>query len=119
MDEELKRIEEEIRKAKEKRQALEDRKNRRMKQIRAKQERDRAAWLKRMSTVIDKTMSEMKGRTYFYGVTPEQLAEAVKREGIPEREPSEETNQTTGSEAGRTEKEDPAKETAEEKEARR
>ena len=40
MDDELRRIEEEIRKAKEKRQELEDRKNRRMKQIRAKQERD-------------------------------------------------------------------------------
>ena len=52
MDEELKRIEEEIRKAKEKRQALEDRKNRRMKQIRAKQERDRAAWLKKLTTYI-------------------------------------------------------------------
>lgn len=119
MDEELKRIEEEIRKAKEKRQALEDRKNRRMKQIRAKQERDRAAWLKKLTTVMDCTLSGMKGRFYFYEVTPEQAAEAVKRDGIPEREPSEETNQTTGSEAGCTEKEDSAKETAEEKEGRR
>ena len=74
MDDELRRIEEEIRKAKEKRQALEDRKNRRMKQIRAKQERDRAAWLMKMSTVRDKTLSEMNGKTYFYEVTQEQIA---------------------------------------------
>ena len=72
MDDELKRIEDEIRKAKEKRQALEDRKNRRLKQIRARQERDKVAWLKKMSTVLDKTLTEMKGRTYFYEVTQEQ-----------------------------------------------
>ena len=65
MDDELKRIEDEIRKAKEKRQALEDRKNRRLKQIRARQERDNVDWLKKMSTVLDKTLTEMKGRTYF------------------------------------------------------
>jgi len=87
MDDELRRIEEEIRKAKEKRQALEDRKNRRMKQIRAKQERDRVFWLKKMSTVLDRTLSEMKGKTYFYEVTQEQIAYAVKRGGIPETVP--------------------------------
>ena len=87
MDDELKRIEEEIRKAKEKRQALEDRRNRRMKQIRAKQERDRSFWLKKMSTVLDKTLSEMKGKTYFYEVTQEQIAYAVKKGGIPESVP--------------------------------
>lgn len=119
MDEELKRIEEEIRKAKEKRQALEDRKNRRMKQIRAKQERDRAVWLKKLTTVIDRTLSGMKGRTYFYEVTPEQVAEAVKKEGIPEMTPSEETDQAAGSAAGHTEKNDSAKEAAEKKGARR
>lgn len=84
MDDELKRIEDEIRKAKEKRQALEDRKNRRLKQIRARQERDKAAWLKKMSAVLDKTLTEMKGRTYFYEVTQEQIAEALKSGGIPE-----------------------------------
>ena len=89
MDDELRRIEEEIRKAKEKRQALEDRKNRRMKQIRAKQERDRAAWLKKMSTVLDKTLSEMNGKTYFYEVTQEQIAYALKKGGIPETVPGE------------------------------
>ena len=77
MDDELKRIEDEIRKAKEKRQALEDRKNRRLKQIRARQERDKVAWLKKMSTVLDKTLSEMKGRTYFYEFTQEQVAEQI------------------------------------------
>lgn len=87
MDEELKRIEEEIRKAKERRQALEDRKNRRMKQIRAKQERDRAFWLKKMSAVLDRTLSEMKGKTYFYEVTQEQIAYALKKGGIPETVP--------------------------------
>ena len=87
MDEELKRIEEEIRKAKEKRQVLEDRKNRRMKQIRAKQERDRAFWLKKMSTVLDRTLSEMKGKTYFYEITQEQIAYALKKGGIPEKVP--------------------------------
>ena len=84
MDDELKRIEDEIRKAKEKRQALEDRKNRRLKQIRARQERDKVAWLKKMSTVLDKTLTEMKGRTYFYEVTQEQIAEALKSGEIPE-----------------------------------
>ena len=87
MDEELKQIEEEIRKAKERRQALEDRKNRRMKQIRAKQERDRAFWLKKMSAVLDRTLSEMKGKTYFYEVTQEQIAYALKKGGIPETVP--------------------------------
>ena len=87
MDDELRRIEEEIRKAKEKRQALEDRKNRRMKQIRAKQERDRAVWLKKMSAVLDKTLSEMKGKTYFYEVSQEQIAYAVKKGGISETVP--------------------------------
>jgi hypothetical protein len=87
MDEELKRIEEEIRKAKEKRQVLEDRKNRRMKQIRAKQERDRAFWLKKMSTVLDRTLSEMKGKTYFYEITQDQIAYALKKGGIPEKVP--------------------------------
>lgn len=119
MDEELKRIEEEIRKAKEKRQALEDRKNRRMKQIRAKQERDKAAWLKKLNTVMDCTLSGMKGRVYFYEVTPEQVAEAVKKEGIPEMTSSEETDQAAVSTAGHTEKNDSAKEAAEKKEARR
>ena len=119
MDEELKRIEEEIRKAKEKRQALEDRKNRRMKQIRAKQERDRAVWLKKLTMVIDRTLSGMKGRTYFYEVTPEQVAEAVKKEGIPEMEPSIETDPAAGSAEVRTEKNDSAKGAAEKKEAGR
>ena len=100
MDEELKRIEEEIRKAKEKRQALEDRKNRRMKQIRAKQERDRAAWLKKLTTVIDRTLSEMKGKTYFYDVTQEQIAYAVKKGGIPEFVP-EGTQKKESNEAAR------------------
>ncbi len=125
MDEELKRIEEEIRKAKEKRQALEDRKNRRMKQIRAKQERDKAVWLKRMSAVIDKTMSEMKGRMYFYEVTPEQVAEAVKKEGISEAAPAEEIDPGTGSAADYMDNDNPAKDNngsdraVERKEARR
>lgn len=96
MDDELRRIEEEIRKAKEKRQALEDRKNRRMKQIRAKQERDRACWLKKMSTVLDKTLSEMKGKTYFYEVTQEQIAYAVKKGGIPETVPGDTQKKATG-----------------------
>ena len=91
MDDELKRIEDEIRKAKEKRQALEDRKNRRLKQIRARQERDKAAWLKKMSAVLDKTLTEMKGRTYFYEVTQEQIAEALKSRGIPEDSVAEDT----------------------------
>ena len=75
MDEELKRIEEEIRKAKERRQALEDRKNRRMKQIRAKQERDRAFWLKKMSAVLDRTLSEMKGKGWDSGNGSRRYAE--------------------------------------------
>ena len=91
MDDELKRIDDEIRKAKEKRQALEDRKNRRLKQIRARQERDKVAWLKKMSTVLDKTLSEMKGRTYFYEVTQEQVAEALKNGEIPENSVTEDT----------------------------
>ena len=91
MDDELKRIEDEIRKAKEKRQALEDRKNRRLKQIRARQERDKVAWLKKMSTVLDKTLTEMKGRTYFYEVTQEQIAEALKSGEIPENSVTEDT----------------------------
>jgi len=95
MDDELRRIEEEIRKAKEKRQALEDRKNRRMKQIRAKQERDRVFWLKKMSTVLDKTLSEMKGKTYFYEVTQEQIAYAVKKGGIPGTVPGDTQNKAT------------------------
>lgn len=89
MDDELKRIEDEIRKAKEKRQALEDRKNRRLKQIRARQERDRAAWLKKMSVVLDKTLIEVKGRTYFYEVTQEQIAEALRNGEIPGDAPAE------------------------------
>lgn len=89
MDDELKRIEDEIRKAKEKRQALEDRKNRRLKQIRVRQDRDRAAWLKKMSAVLDKTLSEMKGKTYFYEVTQEQIAEALKSGEISEDAPAE------------------------------
>lgn len=82
MDEELKRIEDEIRKAKEKRQALEDRKVKKLRQIRARQERDRAAWLKKLDCVMDKTLSGMKGKTYFYGIKPEQIADAVSRGGI-------------------------------------
>ena len=93
MDDELKRIEDEIRKAKEKRQALEDRKNRRLKQIRARQERDKVAWLKKMSAVLDKTLSEMKGSTYFYEVTQEQVAEALKNGEIPENAVAEEADQ--------------------------
>ena len=69
MDDELKRIEDEIRKAKEKRQALEDRKNRRLKQIRARQERDKAAWLKKMSAVLDKTLTEMGHNLFLRGYT--------------------------------------------------
>ena len=82
MDEELKRIEEEIRKSREKRQALEARKGRRLKEIREKQERDRKAWLKRMSTCLDQTLTEMEGKTYFYQVSQQQVTEAVKRGGI-------------------------------------
>lgn len=92
MDEELKRIEDEIRKAKEKRQALENRKVRKLRQIRARQERDRAIWLKKLDTVMDKALSGMKGKTYFYLVTPEQIADAVSRGGIrdlPEKEEKE------------------------------
>ena len=91
MDDELKRIEDEIRKAKEKRQALEDRKNRRLKQIRARQERDKVAWLKKMSTVLDKTLTAMTGRTYFYEVTQERIAEALKSGEIPENSVTEDT----------------------------
>lgn len=88
MDEELRRIEDEIRKSREKRQALEARKNRRLKEIRGKQERDRTVWLKKMSTVLDKLLTEMEGKTYFYQVTQEQIAEAVKRGGIVPAPPS-------------------------------
>lgn len=82
MDEELQRIEEEIRKAKEKRQALEDRRTRKLREIRAKQERDRAAWLRKMSSVLDRTLTDMKGKLYFSKVTQDQVADAVRRAGI-------------------------------------
>ena len=82
MDEELQRIEEEIRKAKEKRQALEDRRTRKLREIRAKQERDRAAWLRKMSAVLDRTLTDMKGKLYFSEVTQDQVADAVRRAGI-------------------------------------
>ena len=65
MDDELRRIEEEIRKSKEKRQELENRRIRRLRKIREKQERDRAAWLKKMTAVLDKTLCDMEGKTYF------------------------------------------------------
>lgn len=82
MDEELKRIEEEIRKSKEKRQELENRRIRRLRKIREKQERDRAAWLKRMTAVLDKTLCDMEGKTYFDSITQAQVADAVRRGGI-------------------------------------
>lgn len=69
-----------------------------MKEIREKQERDRAAWLKKMGTVLDKLLTEMEGKTYFYQITQEQIAETVKRSGIvpaqssAEKEKSKETD---------------------------
>ena len=78
-DEELMRINEEIRKAKEKRQMLEDRKNRRLRQIRAKEERDRAAWLKKMMSVLDKDLSQTEGKKYFYDFGPEQVTDSIHR----------------------------------------
>lgn len=118
MDDELKRIEEEIRKAKEKRQALEDRRNRRMKQIRARQERDRTAWLKKMSTSLDKTLSEMKGRTYFYEVTQEQIVEALRNGEIPGNVPTEEADRKTGNAEAKASPEDPDAQDEEEEENR-
>lgn len=118
MDDELKRIEEEIRKAKEKRQALEDRRNRRMKQIRARQERDRTSWLKKMSAVLDKTLSEMKGRTYFYEVTQEQIVEALRNGEIPGDVPTEEADQKTGNAEAKASSEDPDVRDEEEEESR-
>lgn len=82
MDDELKRIEEEIRKSKEKRQELENRRIRRLRQIREKQEKDRAAWLKKMTAVLDKTLCSMEGKTYFDSITQTQVADAVRRGGI-------------------------------------
>lgn len=90
MDEELQRIEDEIRKSRERRQALEAKKNRRLKEIREKQERDRVAWLKKMGSVLDKLLTGMEGKTYFYQVSQDQVAEAVKRGGIAPAPPSEE-----------------------------
>lgn len=86
MDEELKRIEEEIRKSKEKRQELENRRIRRLRKIREKQERDRAAWLKKMTAVLDKTLCDMEGKTYFDSVTQVQVADAIRRGGITQAE---------------------------------
>ena len=112
MDDELKRIEDEIRKAKEKRQALEDRKNRRLKQIRARQERDKVA------TVLDKTLSEMKGRTYFYEVTQEQVAEALKNGEIPENAVAEEADQKDGTAAAHMRQKDSNAEVEKQEESR-
>ncbi len=82
MDDELKRIEEEIRKSKQKRQELENRRIRRLRKIREKQDKDRAAWLKKMTAVLDKTLCDMEGRTYFDSITQAQVADAIKRGGI-------------------------------------
>lgn len=87
MDEELVRIDEEIRKAKEKRQQLEERKNRRLKAIREKEERERAAWLKKMMTVLDKDLREREGKLYFRDFGPEQVTEAIRRGGIEKTPP--------------------------------
>lgn len=90
-DEELMRINEEIRKAKEKRQMLEDRKNRRLREIRAKEERDRAAWLKKMMSVLDKDLSQTEGKKYFYDFGPEQVTDAIHRGGIEKTPPQKKT----------------------------
>ena len=90
-DEELMRIDEEIRKAKEKRQMLEDRKNRRLKQIRAREERDRAAWLKKMMSVLDRDLSQTEGKKYFYDFGPEQVTDAIHRGKIEKIPPAKKT----------------------------
>ena len=86
MDDELRRIEEEIRKSKEKRQELENRRIRRLRKIREKQEKDRAAWLRKMTGVLDKTLCDMEGKTYFDSVTQVQVADAIRRGGIIQAE---------------------------------
>lgn len=86
MDGELRRIEEEIRKSKEKRQELENRRIRRLRKIREKQEKDRAAWLRKMTAVLDKTLCDMEGKTYFDSVTQVQVADAIRRGGIIQAE---------------------------------
>lgn len=51
-----------------------------------KQERDRAAWLKKMTAVLDKTLCDMEGKTYFDSVTQVQVADAIRRGGITQAE---------------------------------
>ena len=95
MDEELVRIDEEIRKAKEKRQQLEERKNRRLKAIREKEERERASWLKKMMTVLDKDLRETEGKLYFRDFSPEQVTDAIHRGGIEKTPPEDDASAET------------------------
>lgn len=82
MDEDMKRLDEEFRRSRERSQEIADRRSRKMKQIRAQQEKDRAAWLKRMEPVLDKELSGMFGKLYFYDFTQEQVAGAIRRSGL-------------------------------------
>ena len=94
-DEELMRIDEEIRRAKEKRQKLEDRKNRRLRQIREREERERAAWLKKMMSALDKDLSQTEGKKYFYDFGPEQVVDAIHRGGIEKVPPEKKSGKKT------------------------
>lgn len=79
MDEDLKRLDEEFRRSKQRSQEIADRRSRRLKQIREHQERDRAAWLRRMGPILDKELSRLYGKLYFYDFTQEQVAEIIRR----------------------------------------
>ncbi len=82
-DDEIRRIEEEIRKAEEKKKLLLARRSKKLREIRARQLREKEAWLKKLTAELDKALQQVHGDLYWEQLLQEDVTGLIRGDTVP------------------------------------